>query len=119
MVLYGVEEKRGERVPEEIIHTGGEEARHRHQPPVVPCVYGERHDLGGGVRPEPHEVAVKQADGVEADEHDDQPHHERHNGHALVVEYRVEYGSHGGIFSFRGLCMKRKAVFQWRSQGVM
>ncbi len=89
VVLDGVKEEGRERIPEEVVDARRQEAGHGHQPPVVPCVDGQRHDLGCGVRPEAHEVAVKQAYRVERNQHDDQPHHEHRDGHALVVEYPV------------------------------
>jgi hypothetical protein len=73
VILNSVDEKRAQRIREEIIHACAEETGTCYHPPFVPCVNGQSHDLCGAGWTKPHEIGCEKTNRLEGEQNYDEP----------------------------------------------
>lgn len=94
VVLYGVLQPWHDGIREEVAHARIGERCRGEQKPLVPGVYAQGHELAVRGRPKRHERGVHEAHALQKQNHGHHPHHQKDDGHSLVVEKDVE-ASHG------------------------
>lgn len=95
-------------VREEIAHARVCKSGANQQEPLVPRVYGKRHEGAVIGRAERHEVRVHEAHALQQHDHAQHPQHEKKHGESLVVEQKVKT-AHENRGS-RGVNRKRRPV---------